>query len=175
MEIRAELLKEHSLQNTLRIVDFACVSEENFDQLIQCFLSNEYRVAQRAAWAVSYVASKKASFIIPYIEDLVGQLTKKGVHNAVVRNSARILQQVDIPVALHGELMNTCFAFIEAHETPIAIKAFSLTILNNLAKIYPEIKPELQLIIEERWEIETPAFRSRAKKILGGGELKFKV
>ncbi|MEI9912474.1 MAG: hypothetical protein WDO71_24170 [Bacteroidota bacterium] len=45
-------------------------------------------------------------------------------------------------------------------------KAFSLTILQNLSRLYPEIRNEIKVIIEERWEHETAAFRSRAKKIL---------
>ncbi|GEO12048.1 hypothetical protein [Segetibacter aerophilus] len=167
MNIRDELLKEHSLANTRKIVNFACASEENFEQLMQCFLCQEYRVAQRASWAVSHVASRLPSFINPYIKDLVDQLSKKEVHNAVIRNSVRILQQVEIPEECHGQVLNACFAFIESHDTPIAIKAFSLTTLHNLSKFYPEIKGELTLIIKERWDLETPAFKSRAKKILG--------
>lgn len=165
MIIRVELLKEHTLENTLKIVDFACSSKENFHELMQCFLCNEYRIAQRAAWAVSHAVSKKPSFINPYIKDLVDRLTRKDVHKAVIRNSVRILQQTDIPAEYHAEVMNACFAFIESHETPVAIKAFSLTTLGNLSKIYPEIKQELKLIIEERWDMETPAFKSRAKRI----------
>jgi len=38
--------------------------------------------------------------------------------------------------------------------------------LFNLSKLYPEIKPELKLIIEELWDNETAAFKSRGKKIL---------
>jgi len=166
MIIRDELLKEHSLENTDRIAKFACGSKEHFDELMQCFLSNEYRVAQRAAWAVSHAASKKPDFMAGYIKVLVGQLSRKDVHAAVIRNSVRILQQTDIPTELHGEVMNACFSFIENPATPVAIKAFSLTTLHNLSKVYPEIKQELQLIIEERWELESAAFRSRAKKVL---------
>jgi hypothetical protein len=62
--------------------------------------------------------------------------------------------------------MNDCFEFIAGNDTPIAVKAFSLTILENLSASYPDIKPELKLIIEERWQYETAAFHSRAKKIL---------
>jgi hypothetical protein len=46
------------------------------------------------------------------------------------------------------------------------VKAFSLSILSNLSADYPEIRGELKIIIEEQWEHATPAFRSRAKKIL---------
>ncbi|MCY7309163.1 MAG: hypothetical protein LH619_00155 [Chitinophagaceae bacterium] len=41
-----------------------------------------------------------------------------------------------------------------------------MTVLQNLSKLYPEIKQELKTIIEDRWELETAAFHSRAKKIL---------
>ena len=95
------------------------------------------------------------ALIKPYLKQLVSQLKRKDVHDAVIRNSVRILQQIDVPKALHGELMSNCFALLEQPSTPVAIKAFSLTTLFNLSEIYPEIKNELRLIIEERWNHET--------------------
>lgn len=166
MNIRAELLKEHSKAQAIKISNYACTSKENFEELMQCFLDKEYRVAQRAAWSVSIAAQHKAEIIQPYIPTLVAQLQNKQAHDAVIRNSVRILQQVEIPEALHGEVMNACFQFVETPATPAAIKAFSLTTLYNLSKLYPEIKPELKLIIEELWDNETAAFKSRGKKIL---------
>ena len=168
MNIREELLKEqnHTKQQALKISEYACSSAKHFKALIQCFLSNEYRVAQRAAWSVSWAAQKKPVLIQPYIKNLVEQLLRKDVHDAVIRNSVRILQKIEIPVQLHGELMNSCFQLLEEPLTPVAIKAFSLTTLFNLSKIYPEIKDELKLIIEDRWNYETAAFKTRGKLIL---------
>src|SRR5207244_2470204 len=142
----------------------ACSSPEHFKTLIECFLSNEYRLAQRAAWSVNWAAQKKPKLIEPYVKDLVAQLSRKDVHDAVIRNSVRILQQIEIPASLHGELMNSCFSFIESNSVSVAIKAFSLSTLFNLSKFYPEIKNELKLIIEERWNHETAAFKSRGRK-----------
>jgi hypothetical protein len=168
MNLRKEILleKNYSKEQALKISEYTCSSAEHFKELMQCFLSNEYRLAQRAAWSVSWAAQKKSKLVQPYIKDLVAQLSRKDVHDAVIRNSVRILQQVEIPEAFHGELMNSCFTFIESNSTPIAIKAFSLTTLFNLSKFYPEIKNELKLIIEERWNHETAAFKSRGRKIL---------
>jgi hypothetical protein len=165
--IKDELLKEQSLANAKRIAEFACLVNSNFKELMDCFLSCEYRVAQRAAWAVSQSVEKNPAIVEPYIEMLVDQLSRKDVHNAVIRNSLRILQNLDIPEEFHGKILNACFAFIEDPSAPIAIKAFSLTMLDNLSKHYPEIKHELKLIIEERLDTETPAFKARAKRILG--------
>lgn len=166
MILREEILKEHSKTHALTIANYACESEVSFKELMQCFLDNEYRLAQRAAWSVRCAAKEKPEMIYPHIKDLVSVLQKKNVHDAVIRNSVRVLQEIEIPEKYHGEVMNACFEFLEKPSTPVAIKAFSLTTLFNLSKHYPEIKPELKLIINDRLDYETAAFKSRAKKIL---------
>ena len=168
MNIRDEILKEHSKKQALKIAAFACSSKNNFKGLMECFMANEYRLSQRAAWSVSLAAGMNPEIIQPYLKELVAQLQRKDVHDSVTRNSIRMLEQLGIPEIFHGEVMNACFRFIETPATPAAIKAFSLTTLFNLSKQYPDIKPELKLIIEERWNTETAAFKSRGKKILMG-------
>lgn len=166
MNIREELLQEHSRDNALKIANYACLSKKNFKALMICFWDEDSCVAQRAAWSVSWAAKKNPQLITPYIKDLVAQLQRKEVHAAVIRNTVRILEHIDIPEIYQGEVMNACFGFIEKPSTPVAIKSFSLTVLYRLSLLYPEIQPELKLIIEDRWDTETAAFRSRGKKIL---------
>lgn len=166
MNIKEAILEEHSKQHATKIAVYACASKKNFKELMTCFMSPDYRLAQRAAWSVSWAARKAPAMIGPYIKDLVSQMQRNDVHPAVVRNSVRILEAIDIPLELQGEVMNTCFGFIENPATPVAVKAFSLTTLYRLSKIHPEILPELKMIIQERWDTETAAFRSRGRKIL---------
>jgi hypothetical protein len=168
MNIREELLKEkiHTKAHAMEITGYACSSPKHFKELMDCFLCNDYRIAQRAAWSVSWAARAKPALVQPYIKHLVAQLQRTDVHNAVIRNSVRVLEDVDIPEAYHADVMNACFAFIEKPSTPAAIKAFSLTTLYRLSAHYPDIRQELKLIIDDRWHTETPAFKSRAKKIL---------
>ncbi len=168
MNIRKELLKEkiYTKEHALIISHYACLSKQNFKELMQCFLDTEYRVAQRAAWSVSWATKGNTELIKPFVKDLVAQLQRKDVPDAVIRNSVRILEAIEIPKIFHGDVMNACFAFIKTPSAPVAIKAFSLTTLFNLSKQYPEIKQELKLIIEDRWNFETSAFKSPGKKIL---------
>ena len=168
MNIKETLLDDevYNKKGILEVSEYACASAKNFNALMQCFLANDYRLAQRAAWSVSWAARKKPEMIRPHIKSLVAQLGRTDVHDAVIRNSVRVLEAIDIPEVFHGDVMNACFAFIEKPSTPAAIKAFSLTTLYNLSKIYPEIRPELKLIIEERMPHETAAFKSRGTKIL---------
>ena len=59
--------------------------------------------------------------------------------------------------------MEICFKYLESPDEAVAIKAFALTVLGRLAKKYPEIIPEIKLLIEEQLPHQTAAFKSRAK------------
>ena len=166
MDLRSIILAEHSKANCNRIVRWVGTSQKKFDELFNLFLTSEYRVNQRAAWPLSYCVINHPQFISKHLSRLVKNLHKPGIHDAVKRNTVRLLQHIEIPKKFHGEIMDICFGYLSSPDEPVAIKAFSLTILQNLSKQYPEIKNEIKLIIEERWEHETAAFHSRAKKFL---------
>jgi hypothetical protein len=166
MDLLAAILKEHSKAQTARIVHYVGKDKEKFAELMKLFLQGEYRVTQRSGWPLSICVEKCPELIQPYFKKLLDYLDKPGTHEAVTRNIVRILQYVEIPKRFQGRVMSACFEFVSTPDTPIAVKAFSLTVLEHLAEIYPEIKPELKVIIEERWEHETAAFRSRARKIM---------
>jgi hypothetical protein len=166
MNLRATILAEHSKSQTNKIVKWIGSSQSRFDELVKLFLNDEYRVTQRAGWPLSYSASAHPELISRHIGKLIKNLLKKNLHDAVKRNTVRILQEIPVPTRYHGQLMDTCFRFIQSPDEAVAVKAFSLTIIENMLPLYPDIKNELKLVIEEQWEHQTPAFRSRAKKIL---------
>ncbi len=160
------LAAEHSKKQCDKIVKYIGSNKERFADLMKLFFESEYRITQRAAWPMSYCVKNYPDLIQPYFSRLINNLQKKGIHDAVIRNTVRLLQDVEIPKKYHGKLMDICFGYIQANDVPVAIKVFSLTILHNLSKQYPDTISELKLLIEERWEHETVAFHSRAKKIL---------
>jgi hypothetical protein len=165
MNLEEAILKEHSKNQCNKIVRYIGDNNERFAQLMKAFFEGNYRVTQRAAWPMSYCVRNHPQLIRPYFKKLLDNLQKKDLHDAVARNTVRLLQDVEIPEKYHGKLMGICFDFIQSNEIAVAIKAFSLTILQNLSEQYPDIIPELKLIIEQRWEHESAAFRTRAKKI----------
>ncbi len=166
MKLREQILKEHSKANCLAIVDWIGDSQARFDELFGLFLNDEYRVVQRASWALSNAVIAHPNFIQKHFSQLLKNLEKLNLHGSVKRNTVRLLQDIAIPKKLQGQVMNLCFNYISSPEEAAAVKAFSLTILENLSKEYPEIKTELKTIIEDRWNYESAAFHSRARKIL---------
>lgn len=166
MNLREEILKEHSKAQCDKIVKWVGDSQQRFNELFHLFMGDEYRVIQRAAWPVSFCVEAYPKLIKTNFAKLVKNLQKSNQHDAVKRNSVRLLQHVDIPEKYQGDVMNICFAFVESPTEAIATRVFSLTVLANLSKQYPEIIPEIKLLIETQWPHQTPAFKSRAKKLL---------
>ena len=166
MNLRETILAEHSKANCTRIVKWVGSNQQRFDELFNLFLHDEYRVVQRAGWPISNLVIVKPLLIQKHFAKLLKNVRKPGLHDAVKRNTVRLLQDITILKKFHGEVMDLCFNYIISPYEKVAVKAFSLTVLENLSKQYPEIKHELKTIIEDRWDFETAAFKSRAKKIL---------
>lgn len=166
MNLEKELLKRQTLTQCNRIIKYIGDKDLRFADLMKLFFKGEYRLTQHAAWPMSYCIRQNPDLAKPYFKKFIDQLSDTNAHPAARRNIVRLLQFVEIPKRLHGKLMDICFKFISNPEEAIAVNAFSLGILSNLAVIYPEILSEIKTVIEARWEFETPAFRSRAKKIL---------
>ena len=140
--------------------------KSRFGQLVKLFFKGDYRLTQHAAWPLSYSIQHHPQLAKPYFKKFIDQLSDDHAHPAARRNMVRLFQFIEIPKSRHGKIMDICFRFISSPDEAIAVKAFSLRILENLSKVYPEILPEIKSVIEARWELETPAFRSRARKIL---------
>lgn len=166
MKLRQEILKEHSKAQCEKIVKWVGGNQQRFDELFDLFLHDEYRVVQRSAWPISYAVMDHPSLIGKHWKPLLKNLQKPNLHDAVKRNSIRLMQDIDIPEKYQGEVMNICFQYFEAPGETIAVKVFSMKVLGRMLRQYPEIGPKLKLLIEDQLPNQTAGFRSCAKKVL---------
>lgn len=166
MNLRDVILKKYTKENVSSIVEWVGDSQQRFDELFSLFLDGEYRITQRASWPLSYCVENNPAFINKRYPQLLAHLKRDGLHDSVKRNTIRLLQFVEIPEAYQGEVMNICFQYLENPAEAVAIKAFSLTVLGNLAKQYPEIIPEVKILIEDQLPSLSAAFTVRAKAFL---------
>ena len=167
MDIRSQLLSEGSKENALKVTHWIGNDPVRFRSLINLFLHDEYRVVQRAAWVMSIVAEKQPALIKPHLKAMVDRMGDAGIPVAVKRNVVRVLQHIPVPEKLQGPVMDYCFRFLEDPLETVAVKAFSMTVLANLAQQFPDIKNEIILLIEDQMrEGALPGFKSRAKKTL---------
>ncbi len=116
--------------------------------------------------AIDYCVIKYPALIINHYEELIRNLQKPNLHDSIKRNTVRLLQAVSIPEKHEGAVMEICFKYLQSPGEAIAIKAFSITVLCKLAKKYPQIIPEIKLIIEDQLPHQSTAFKSRAKNFM---------
>ena len=166
MDIRAELLREHSKVQTLRICEYIGQDVKRYGLLMDLFFSNEHLVSQRAAWVMRIVARRHSFLFAPYIEKATAHLHQPQLHDAVIRNILRLFSEIPLPESVQGELVDICLSNIQHAKQPGAIKAFSITVLQQLCHLYPELAAEVSPLLKERMAYETPAFKVRAIRFL---------
>ncbi|MEQ8624570.1 MAG: hypothetical protein RJQ00_06945 [Vicingaceae bacterium] len=167
MNIQKQLLVEHSKANAKKIAKYIGESKWRLAELMDCFFCNHYRVNQRSAMVVSEIFDKNPRLLEPFKKKIILQLIEEELEVAVKRNSIRILQFQKIPEELTAPLFDCCLKFLRDTKEPIAIKAFSMTVLFNICKRFPELKSELIPILEgELNQNESKGIQSRGKKVL---------
>lgn len=165
MNLREELLKNHSKEVVVRIVRYVGKDKDRFAELMNLFLANTEVISQRAAWAVSYCVETHPGLVIPYLERMLDNLDQP-VHDSVKRNTIRTLQNIDIPKRFQGRVADICFHYLCNKDETIGTKVFSMTVLYNLSKEHPDLKNELRMAIEEQMPYASAGFKSRWRKIL---------
>jgi hypothetical protein len=166
MDLKSEILKEHSKRQCVRLGDWIGQDKKRFKQLMELFLHDEYRVTQRSAWIVSYCADRHPELITPWLKPMLLKTREPGVHVAVRRNVMRILQNIEIPSSLLGTVITIGFDELETPDSPIAVKAFAMTVLANIARKKPDIIPELRAAVDFATLNATPGIRVRCRRVL---------
>ncbi|MEO6051030.1 MAG: hypothetical protein ABIP78_06830 [Pyrinomonadaceae bacterium] len=167
MNIREELLSEHSKRQTSKIVRYIDGDPVRFRDLMGLFLGDTYRVSQRAAWAVSNCIEEHPELVRPYFQKLLEQLERDDAHIAVRRNVVRLLQFVEIPKRIEGRVFDACYNLLDDPTEPVAVRVFSMTVAAKIAKNEPELMDELRLVATKFPQAATTGFRSRARRVLG--------
>jgi hypothetical protein len=164
MKHKKEPLYQPYKSHISRLADAIGQDPKRFADLMAQFFSNETHLNQPAAGVMSACLDRYPFLLLPHQEALVLHLNPD-LPGYIKRNTLRALQYRDIPPALQGSLADTCFRFLAAREPP-AIKVYALTVIANLARTEPDLNNELKLVIEDQWPYASPAFKSRAGKIL---------
>src|SRR5574337_441811 len=97
MDIKQEIVREHSKTQTLRIVKYVGSNKKRFELLLNLFLGDSPLLSQRAGWPLSYCVEANPQLAISFLDRLIANLDRRGLHNASKRNTLRLLQYVDIP------------------------------------------------------------------------------
>lgn len=166
MNIKNELLREHSKANCIKIASYIGNNAKRFDTLVDLMLNEEYRIAQRASHTLQFCADLHPELVLPYTSKFVVVLKDKPI-DAVKRCITRAWEKIFIPADFQGLVTQIAFDFLQNPQESIAVRAYCITILFNFTQSFPELQTELRLVLEDIILNETsPALLNRSKKIL---------
>lgn len=166
MNLETEIVKTHNKRNRDKIVAYIGNDPGKFAQLVEIFLMGPDCVTQVSSWPLSYCVEKYPSLLKPNWKKILAFASKPDMHDAVKRNTMRMIQFAQIPKIHQGITTNLGFKFLADTREPAAIRVFAMSVLANLANEIPELKNELIPLIEQQLPYSSAAFISRGRKVL---------
>ncbi|RMF02128.1 MAG: hypothetical protein D6772_03870 [Bacteroidetes bacterium] len=166
MNVRDQLLAQHSKANTNLIVEWVGSDARRFAEVLQIFLGEDYRLVQRSAWVVGEIGLKQPELLAPHTTALLRAL-RAPLHPAVQRNGLRLIAEsgLRLPEEEEGQLVDLAFELLAAPRVPVAIRVHAMQVLANLCEPYPELVIELQPYLEDALKSSSAGMRSRAKRL----------
>lgn len=166
MNLKAELLREHSARQTEKLTDYACLRRSHFEELLNVFFQGTPREKQLAADVLAMSSIQRAMWFLPHLEALLAAAQPTvGHHPAVRRAVAKALQFIAVPEEWQALAFDTCLGMLLAPAEPVAIKVYALSAAARLARPYPELAQELLAVAQQVLSHTTSsAFRSRAAR-----------
>ena len=167
MNLREQLLKEHSKKNSERIAAYIGEDKERYLDLWRLVKTGLPPIPQRAVYALDHCALSYTPTIYPLMPEMI-QLLQQDVHVAIKRNLMKMFAgAATIPEDLTAELFDLCLKWMVEKKTAIAVKAHTMQVAYNIAKPYPELRNELRYVLNEQIKHGSKGIISRGKRILG--------
>jgi hypothetical protein len=171
-------LVNHSREKRLYYANLIIDNPDYFPNLIDILFMTEDKISCRAAWVLEFVCGENLELIITYLDVFTENIHKVHLDSAV-RPVAKICeyltkayfskQENSIQLALntkHKErIIETCFDYM-INDEKIAPKAYSMNTLYLFGNEFDWIHPELVLILERDFQMQSSGFKARAKQIL---------
>ena len=180
---KAELYKElnyvnHSREKRLKYANLLIDNPKLITPLLDILFDVNDKISCRAAWVFEFMCGENLNAIIPHLNTFTKQITRVHLDSAV-RPVAKVCEYLTkahysktdnaIKTALsepHKEhIIEACFDWMITDEK-IAPKAYSMNSLYLLGTEYDWIHPELAIILERDYELQSSGFKARAKHIL---------
>ena len=168
----------HSREKRLHYALLVIENPDLIPKLLDILFMVDDKVSCRAAWVYEFMCGENLEASIPYLERFTENMHT--IHfDSAVRPVAKICEYLitayysknknNIQSALkpiHKErIIEACFDYM-INDEKIAPKAYAMNTLFLLGQDYDWIHPELVLILERDYQMQSSGFKARARHIL---------
>lgn len=169
---------DHSRANRLKYANLILSQPELIPELLDILFMVDDKISCRAAWVLEFMCGKNLDAIIPHLDQFTKQI--HSVHlDSAVRPVAKVCEYLtkafysknqnsiqDALTSTHQErIIETCFDWL-INDEKIAPKAYAMNTLYLIGQDFEWIHPELALILERDFQMQSSGFKARARHIL---------
>ncbi|WP_250434497.1 adenylosuccinate lyase [Hanstruepera flava] len=168
----------HSREKRLYYANLVIDNPNLIPKLLEILFMVDDKVSCRAAWVFEFMCGENLEAAIPYLDTFTENFGKVHLDSAV-RPVAKVCEYLTkayysktdnkIKMALtpkHKErIIEACFDYM-INDEKIAPKAYAMNTLFLLGQDYDWIHPELALILERDYQMQSSGFKARARHIL---------
>lgn len=168
MDWNHTLTNDRSKETIQKFVDDIIADPKLLPNLIELIDTDNHNKSQYiAAWILGYLSSIDVKYFEPHLDHLLRLMETPDLHPTIYRSITRLFQELMLPEPYHGKVVDISFKILTSEEQLAASRCNCMTILTEYAKLYPELLPELKLVIEEILEYKKdPSIQSRGIKVL---------
>lgn len=137
------------------------------EELFSCVFSSVDRLNRRATWVLQHSHDLDHSVIAGKEISLLNMLSDDTYSDGTIRSVLKIFESHDIPEEMSSSVLDICYSFLKNPSKAIAVRVFSMTLIFNISRPYPDLLSELKMVINELLlQEDAPAIKARGRNIL---------
>ena len=168
----------HSREKRLYYANLVINNPNLIPRLLEILFMVDDKISPRAAWVFEFMCGENLNTIIPYLDCFTEKMNTVHLDSAV-RPVAKVCeylikayyskQDSAIKHALNTvhqkRIIESCFDWM-INDEKIAPKAYAMNTLFLLGSDHKWIHPELKIILERDYQMQSSGFKARARHIL---------
>ena len=160
-----ENLRRRNLKWNWDSIAADCIANpKQLPYLLDFCTDSERAIQQNAGAVLGKIIDLDEEILVPHLRKILKNL-RADPHDAVKRATMRVLQTVEIPAEVEGEVFDVAMRYVADFSEAIAIRAFSMTVARRMCERYPTLRHELLPVVKGVFEQKASAgLLARAKR-----------
>lgn len=125
----------------------------------------DYPIPEYSSWMLVHIVERKKELAVPIQNNLIDALFKTK-NQTQLRNFTKAISFLPITDYRESDFLDLLLSFIQNSENKVALQVYSMRVLTQFVRKYPELENEIVEIIEINEKGKTNSYRSAFRRFL---------